>query len=251
MGELALGRDFGFIKAGEMLAFPGSVSERSAKRISGSAEELIRNISGMMEDLVLSVIEKRTAAEFEAIRDKVFPKYCDAVLALASLIPILVPQQVIDRLNREFFCELEADLKDRGLTAFGAAVRDQALFTVWTLRKISDYMSQIASVQASLDKDKQRDAAELGRDCIFHAIRTRFHVHCLISSMQSGTSIHPDVIGLMMDGLRSVVNAFGLARRLLDLVVPLPVVDISPVEWDDEDRELLAEATRDTLPELA
>ena len=54
-----------------------------------------------------------------------------------------------------------------------------------------------------------------------------------------------------MDGLRSVVNAFGLARRLLDLIVPLPVVDISPVEWDDEDRELLAEATRDMLPELA
>src|ERR1700733_2901742 len=159
MGELALARDFGFIKAGEMLAFPGSVSERSAKRISGSAEELIRNISGMMEDLVVSVIEKRTAAEFEAIRDKIFPKYFDAVLALASLIPILVPQQVIDRLNREFFCELEADLRDKGLTAFGAAVLDQAMFTVWTLRKISDYMSQIASVPASLDKDKQRDAA--------------------------------------------------------------------------------------------
>lgn len=55
---------------------------------------------------------------------------------------------------------------------------------------------------------------------------------------------------LMMDGLRSVVNAYGLARRLLDLIVPLPAPDVAPVEWDDEDRELLAEATSDMLPEL-
>lgn len=187
MGELALARDFGIIRAGEMLAFPGSVSERSAKQISGSAEELIRNISGMTEDLVVSVIEKRTAAKFEATRSKVFPKYVDAVLALSSLIRILVPQQMIERLNREFFCELEGDLRDRGLIAFGAAVRDQAMFTVWTLRKISDFMSQIAVVPPNSDKDQQRVAAELARECIYHAIRTRFHVHCLVSSMASDT----------------------------------------------------------------
>jgi hypothetical protein len=55
----------------------------------------------------------------------------------------------------------------------------------------------------------------------------------------------------MMDGLRSVVNAFGLARRLLDLIVPLPTPEMASIEWDDEDRELLAEATRDMLPEPA
>jgi len=109
MGELALALDFGIIKAGEMLAFPGAISERSAKQISGSADELIRNISGMMQDLVASLIEKRTAAEFEATRALVFPKYVDAALALSSLIHIMVPQQVIERLNREFFCELESN----------------------------------------------------------------------------------------------------------------------------------------------
>lgn len=251
MGELALSRDFGIIRAGEMLAFPGAVSALSAKQISGSAEELIRNISGMMENLVVSVIEKRTAAEFEASRASVFPQYLDAVLAFSSLIPILVPRQVIERLNREFFCELESDLRERGLTAFGAAVRDQAMFTVWTLRKISDFMSQIVVVPVNVDKDKQRTVTELGRDCIYHAIRTRFHVHCLVSSMATDTPIHRDVMSLMMDGLRSVVNAFGLARRMLDLVIPQSAPEITDVDWDEEDRELLAEATLDMLPELA
>lgn len=249
MGELALARDLGIIKAGEMLAFPGSLSERSAKQISGSADELLRNISTVMEDMVVSVIEKRTAADFEAARVEVFPKYLDMVLALSSVIRIMVPQQVIERLNREFFCELEADVRERGLTSFGAAIRDQAMFTVWTLRKIGDFMSQIAAAPQDIDKDRQHAAAELGRNCIFYAIRTRFHVHCLVSSMASGTPMHPDVMGLMMDGLRSVVNAYGLARRLLDLIVPLAVPEPAPVEWDDEDQALLREATFDMASE--
>lgn len=251
MGEaLALSRDLGIIKAGEVLAFPGSISESSAKQISGSANELIKNISDMMDGLVVSVIEKRTAAEFDAARADAFEKYISAVLAMSSLVCISVPQQIIERLNREFFCELEAELRDRGLTAFGTAVRDQALFTVWTLRKISDFMSQIAAAAAATEKEKQVTVAQIGRDCMYHAIRTRFHVHCLISSMAMDRPIHPEVMEQLIDGLRSVVNAFGLARRLLGLLVPVPAPSLEPVEWDEEDQQLLREATFDMAGEM-
>ena len=33
---------------------------------------------------------------------------------------------------------MEADFRDKAVDVFGVAVRDQALFTVWTLRKISE-----------------------------------------------------------------------------------------------------------------
>jgi hypothetical protein len=112
MGELALALDFGIIKAGEMLAFPGAISERSGNQISGSADELIRNISGMMQDLVASLIEKRTAAEFEATRALVFPKYVDAALALSSLIHIMVPQQRDS--TASFFANLSRTFKSMG-----------------------------------------------------------------------------------------------------------------------------------------
>jgi hypothetical protein len=241
---LALPRSWEVIRVGETLAFPGSISESSAKQLSASAEELMRNIFTLLENLVFSVIEKRTAAEFIAARGDVFPKYFDAVVALSNLIQILVQPEVVERLNREFFCELESDLRERGLTSFGAAVRDQAMFTVWTLRKISDLTSQMASININ---QNQQSADELAKNCIYHAVVTRFHVHCLVMSMERQRPIYPDVLELVIDGLRAAVNAYGFLRRLLDLLVPL----VAPVEWDDEDRELLAEATRDMIGEPA
>jgi len=112
-------------------------------------------------------------------------------------------------------------------------------------------MPQIAIAPPESDLYKRRAIIDLGRDCIFHAIRTRFHVHCLTAAMATGSAIHKDVMDLMIDLLRSVVNAFGLARRMLDLVVPIATPpELGPVEWDDEDQQLLAEATLDVLPEL-
>jgi hypothetical protein len=250
LGDLEWLRASGFqeggesLESGETLAFPGSISEGSAKQLPASADELLRNIFALLENLVLSVIEKRTAAEFSRARDEALPKYLDAVIALSSLTQLLVKSEVVERLNREFFCELEADLRDRGLIAFGVAVRDQALFTVWTLRKISDLTSQIASVR-QVGETQKPAVEQLLIPCIYHAIRTRFHVQCLVTSMQTGRPIYPDVLELVIDGLRSVVNAYALVRRLLDIFVPLTAPEIAPVEWDDEDRELLAEATRD------
>jgi hypothetical protein len=192
--------------------------------------------------LVLSAIEKRTAAEFMAARAEAFPKYFDAAVALSNLIQILVQPEVVERLNREFFCELEADLRDRGLASFGYAVREQAMFTVWTLRKISDLTSQMAN--AKIDQNQQA-ADELAKQCIYSAIVTRFHVHCLVISMEKGQPLNPGILDLVIDGLRAAVNAFGFVRRLLDLLVPLTAPVMAQVEWDAEDQELLAESSLD------
>ncbi len=245
---LAVQPDMSLIKAGEVLAVAGSVSGRASKQISVSADELLRNISAVLEDLVLSVIGKRTAMEFEAARSDAFPKYMNAVLALSSLVQILVPRQAIDRLNRDSFCELEADLRNRGLVAFGASVRDQAMFTVWSLRKISDFMSQIDNIHPKVDN---QEVVGMVNDCIFYAIRTRFHVHCLVSSMALDKPIHPDAMEMIIDGLRSVVNAYALARRLLDRLVPLPEMATEACEWDDEDQSLLLESSYGEILEPA
>jgi hypothetical protein len=254
MGEvLTISREFGMIKAGELLAIPETISERSARQIPVSAEQLLRNISGVLENLVLSVIERRSGAEFEAARSAVFPQYLDAVLALSSLIQILVPQQAIERLNSEGFCELESAFRDRGLTAFGSAVQDQAMFTVWTLRKISDYMSQIVSAAqnpSKLDPMSLPRAGDLVNRCVHYAIRTRFHIHCLMLSMGTERPIHPEAMALVIDGLRSVVNACGLGRQLLDILVPLPEHVVETPEWDDEDQALLDEYAYDLAGEI-
>ncbi len=246
---LALSREWRAIGVGEMLAFPG-VSERPERRLSASASELMRNIFTMLEDLVLCTIQKRTALEFKAARDEAFPKYLEAVNAFVSLVRISVPPYVIERLNQEFFCALEADLRENGLKAFGPAVRDQAVFTVWTLRKISDLASQLSGA-VNTDVRPAQDVADLMWQIMYHAVRTRFHVNCLITSMQKDTPLFPEVLDLVIDGLRSAVNAYGLTKRLVDMFVPIPEIGLEPIEWDEEEEALLNEAKRDMRVEFS
>ncbi len=246
---LALSRDWSAIGVGETLAFPRT-SERPAKQLSGSADELLRNISSVLEDLVLSAIDKRATIDFKTARKEAFPKYFEAVIALGSLIRIVVPQNVIEKLNREFFCELEADLREKGLSAFGPALRDQAVFTVWTLRKISDLLSQAASA-AKTDLKPTQQVAEIMQQLLTCMIWTRFHVHCLVTSIERERTLYPEVLDLVIDGLRSAVNAYGLSRRLLDALAPLPEPLLAPIQWDDEEEELLNEARRDMLTEFS
>jgi hypothetical protein len=242
----------GIVNVGEMLALPGFVSEKpkNVNRLSFSAQELFRNVASMLDELVVCAIEKRTAAEFIATFDEVFPKYFDGALGLSLLARTAVPSHVLEVLGIEFFCEMEADFRDQGLTAFGATVRDQAIFATWTLRKIGDICKRID--QAHLASSLEKHDMDLFSQFVFHAMRTRFHLDCLSRSMRLRMPIYPDVLGKIMDGLRSAVNAYAWARRALDLRAPVAELEIAPVEWDDEDRQLLREATDDdVLPEPA
>jgi hypothetical protein len=248
--SLALSREWSAFGVGEMLAFPGAAESSRRRQVSGSADDLMRNIFSLLEDLVLCTIEKRTATEFRQSRDAVFPKYMEAVGALGSLVRIVVPQHVIERLNREFFCELEADLREKGLTAFGPALRDQAVFTVFTLRKISDLITQLAGA-VKTDVKPSQQVAEIMSQLLFHAVWTRFHVNCLVTSIDRQAIIYPEVLELVTDGLRAAVNAYGLTRRLLDALSPIRETPLVPIEWDEEEQNLLNEAKRDMLVEFS
>jgi hypothetical protein len=247
---MALSRDWGMASAREALALPGSISEDATKQLPTNVEVLMKTTHGLLENCILSAIEKRSGAEFALWRDESFPQYFNAVLGLAALVKFAVPQQVIERINRDFFCELEADLRDKGRAAFGSAVQDQAIFTAWTLRKTSDLIAQLPA-SPKMDAATAASVSEIGGSFILHAIRTRFHLHCLVTSMRLKKAIYPDPLELIIDGLRSAVNAYAQARCLLDLVSPLPEPKTEPLEWDDEDAALLAEASRDMQGEFA
>ncbi len=247
---MALSRDWGMFDVRDRLALPGPISEDAARQLPSDIEVLIKTTNRLLEDCILSAIEKRSAAEFALWRDESFPQYFNAVLGLGSLLKFVVPQQVIERINREFFCELEADLRERGRAAFGSAVQEQAIFTAWTLRKTSDLIAQLPA-SPKVSASTAASVSEIGGNFILHAMRTRFHLHCLVTSMRLKKAIYPDPLELIIDGLRSAVNAYAQARRLLDIVVPLPEPKAESLEWDEEDAALLAEAGRDMKSEFA
>jgi hypothetical protein len=244
---LAMPKDLGAINVSDMLALPSLPSEQSAKRLSVSADELIRNIASVADELVGRVIEKRTAVEFIAARNEVFLKYFNAVRSFSDLARIVVPKDVLETMTEVSLGHMEAEFRAHGLTAFGADVRDQAIFTLATMRTTNDICQRIDSIQ--LAPELAESDVELRTSHAFNAVGARFHLDCLMKAMYLRKQIYPDVLNLVMDGLRSAVNAYGWAVRGLDLRVPRPEVQLPPVVWDDEDEALLAEATNDVMAE--
>jgi len=220
-----------------MVAFP---SEQSAKQLPGATVEAVKSILAIMDQITTGVIEKRTAADFVEARREAYPVYFRLMLALGSLAQAVVPRSLMDRLTGEAFCEMEADLRDRGLSAFGAEVRDQAVFTVWTLRRTSEVCEQIHKSGPPVDKEADASFAE---NYLTMSMWTRFHVDCLIKSMDSGRPLYPGVLAQMIDGLRAAVNAYAWARRGLALRVRESDPHLAPIEWDAEDEDLLADST--------
>ena len=114
-------------------------------------------------------------------------------------------------------------------------------------RKIGDICQRIDKVP--LDDEFQKRDADLFQQFSFNAMCTRFSLDCLSKSMLYQKPIYPEVLPIIFDGLRSAVNAHAWARRALDLRIPEIEPQIAPVEWDDEDQQLMDEASHDVRAE--
>jgi hypothetical protein len=239
------------MNVGNMLALPGRVFERpeDSKRVSVSTQELFRNVADTLRELVAYAIQKRTANDFRKAVDKVFPKYFEAALGLSLLARTSVARPVLETLTNESFSTMEADFRENGLAAFGAAVRDQAVFTVWTFRKISEICQKIDGTKLAVGLQESDEKIFL--HFAYHLMRTRFHLGCLAASMRLHKPLYPDVLTIIIDGLRSAVNSYAWARQALDLRIPSTEPQVTPIEWDDEEQALLSEANQDILAEPA
>lgn len=249
----------GTVNVSSMLALPGFKSRQATTVVSSpvnteystdnvlpvNAEELIDNVLGMLNTFVVKAIEARTPTEFIATRDRVFPQYFDAVLGLSYLIQIVVPKDVLEVMSNESFSKIEASFRDRGLAAFGLDVRDQAVFTTWTLKKISDLCNRIDTMP--LSSELEENNRDLFNEFLVHTMCTRFSLDCLSKSMLLQKPIYPDVLPIVIDGLRNAVNTYAYSRRALALREAVPEPPLICAEWDDEDQQLLDEASYDLL----
>jgi hypothetical protein len=233
----------------ELLGLVGlpSDAEHTAKQLSGSANDLIRSVVSIIDDLILRAIRQRTREDFEATRSEVYPQYFAAMTALGMLISITVPKEEISWLAAQSLSELEADFRDTGASSFGAGLRDRGLFTVWILRKIAELAPEVLKAQ-SLPETKKQDN-ELALQFGSHAVWSRFHIDCLVNSMHSRTPIFPDVVPSIEEGLRAAVNAYAWIRQAVDLRVGHPEQEIPPIQLDDDDEAFLADSMREWAKE--
>ena len=232
---------------GERLAFVGFPSRQATKQISGSAEDAMKSIATLLEQMVCDAIEKRTAAEFNAVYGESLPNYARLMFSLGSLIRAVVPANVIDRVTAEALCEMEADFRDNALVAFGSAIRDQSIFTIWTLRKISDIGKRLTGIpiQENLREQDKQFATMFS----YHGLRARFHLDCLILSMRTHKPIFPEVLEVISGGLRSAVDAYAWIRQADDLRSPSIEPSLEFADLDEEDEAFVKSSAYDMARE--
>ncbi len=214
------------------------LAQKSKERsLNPSASEVLRGCADAVNQILRTAIEARSKADFDRVFGDSFPKYAALTMAISHFATAVIQKPVIEQLVRESICELEADFRDKGLAAFGATVRDQAMFTVWTLRKINDLTTQIIAVP--MDKAKKTEDEEFCAHFNINALRAQFSLDCLNMALESDRAIYPEVQEELVDGLRAMVNAYTWARRGLDLRIPVPEQVVSSFPLQDEDRELM------------
>lgn len=221
----------------EMLDAVGLPSEtdHTAKRLSGSVNDLMLAAVSIMDEMVLSALEKRTAEEFKNRRDEIFPQYMSALFAFAMLFSATVPKDVRESVIAQSLSELEADFRDSGAPVFGEELRNRGMFTVWTLRKIVELTD---AVQEMAFQDEEN-----AKKFVANAVYSRFHVDCLVRSIHNKKPIFPELVEPIADGLRSAVNAYALIRQVVDVGAVEP--ELPPVDWDAEDEAWLSDSMRD------
>jgi hypothetical protein len=226
------------------LAFLALPAKRASQQVTGTANDVFIAIQTILNQIMDDVCGKRTAAEFCATREVYFPQYMEVMKALSRLVLAVVPRPVIDRLCYESMSEMESDFREDGPDAFGRELSKQAMFTVWTMRKIVDLTNRIATSKDPKDSLKETDAA-LAHNFVTHVLYSRFHLDCLRHSLKSRGIIYPEVLEPISDGLRSLVNAYAYIREAAELrsenIKEEPIL----IDFDDEEQELLALSMKD------
>jgi hypothetical protein len=232
----------------DTLAFLAFPAKRAAEQVSGTTDELFKSIGTILNDIMMDMLSTRTATQYCAARDSYLATYMQVMLGLSKLISATVKPSVIDRLTYESLSEMEADFRDCGAQVFGEDMKDQALFTVWTLRKINDLTNQICSADA-IEPHLLPTDHKMASMFVSHVLYGRFHLDCMKASLRTNTPIYPEVLDCVSDGLRAVVNAYAYIKQASDLRCKPHSEDMIMIDFDEEEQELLAASMKDAFLE--
>lgn len=226
----------------KLVGLPSKAHNERVAELADRASELVRNIGSVIDDMILTALDKRSTEEFQNATRQIFPQYFAAMRALGDLSRIVISTQTMDRLSSEWFCELEADFRNIGPAAFGADLTERGMFTVWTLRKISDLAHEVSD---SPDPDDASADEQMASDFAAKALWTRFHVDCLVKAMRDGKPVYPGIVEPIRDGLRMAVNTYACIRQWADMRRPQIEPVVNAIEWTEEDEAWLLDSMCD------
>lgn len=226
---------------GTLSAFFGE-SEAIQTDLVHSDEELIRKLVSLLDNQLLAVLETRSVLEFVESRRETFPRYVRARRALSDTMSNLASESELEKISRLCSVTLTEDLR-KLRPRLGDKLTDQAVFTLWTLGKVSALAQKVNKAGDPRDKD-----ADLKLNSEYHSclLWTQFHLDVLAAAMKFKKAVRDDVQGIICDGLRTAVNLYAILKEAFQLRTAQAEFSPPPaLPWDEEDEQLLAASMKD------
>lgn len=208
-----------------------------------SDEELLRGLKSVLENQLLAILEARSALEFINVRNTVWPKYIKARRAFMDTFSNLAPESTIETIAKECASGISEDIqKQRGIR-FGDALTDQAVFSLWTFRKISELAKAVNSAGTPSDKEADR---KLHAEYDLCSMWGMLHLDLVTIAMKFKKTIPEDIQESICEGLRIIVNVYAILKDAMALRAPQAEAPLATaLPWDDEDEKLLALSMKD------
>lgn len=240
-------------RLGEAFPFISFLGQRRSDRDHDSElknDDFLATLMKAYDGLLQRVLDQRTIEEFTKARDEALPEYGRIILTLAHAAMVLKPKPARAAMVNEAINALENEFKVQGRDRFGQMAGDQAVFTVWTLRRIGRLLEDLATAGPVPSSLKPQDF-ELAREFNWCSLWAQFHLDCMVAAIRFDKAVQPEVLEQLCDGMRAIVNAYGIVREGLDLRSPRePDPELVPeIDPTDEELELLNASMRDMASE--
>ncbi len=227
------------------------VADKEDVNISVQFNDIFKQLAKVTDSLILTAIDKREAAEFTATAINLFNPYMRALRVKSDLLQVILKNDLpaTEQIVNRSLIGMEFSFKDHGAKQFGSALTEQAEFTIFSRRKTASLVWKLFEPEA-LNHIPSQEAQELANTlyskfALFSAW-SQFHLECLTTAIRVTKTIYPGVVPAIVEGLRAEVNAYAIAKQMIDLYLPPAAEEqLVPYTWSDVDDKLLASSMED------
>lgn len=229
---------FGISNVGAFLEQPNFVQTELVR----SDEGLLRGLASVLETQLLAILEARSTLEFIKGRDAAWPKYIKARRAFVDTLSNLAPESTIEIIAKECASGMSEDIqKQRHL--FGDALTEQAVFSLWTIRKVNELAKAVNNAGEPTDKEADH---KIHAEYDLASMWGMLHLDLVAIAMKFKKNIPDEVQETLCDGLRMIVNVYAILKDAMALrASQAEAAFVTVLPWDEEDEKLLALSMKD------
>jgi hypothetical protein len=229
-------REAAFLVAEPTLAFLAPRIETKNSDLTGVVSNVVNAMVEYVDHSLRALVSKPRIDDFREASAATFANYARTVLALSKFARTAVPNEVAVAICNQNLLELEETFQEKGASAFGREVTEQATFTIWSFRQTNELIARFIS-HPVLSLGKYDQDTTISTEYLKFGLWSQFSLDCLARALIYDIPAHPDIVVDLSHGLRAAVDAYAWARQAYDLRFPEPTEPVrlpSAMEAEDE-----------------